>query len=180
MIDFSALSALTVPEGDVVKLSAGGTLLWEKQTAAAPRYPFANGRWEYDGGSWIEITNGNHVHYYAVGTKRYFNLSNIEQNTTTATELDNINSLPIWFTIPSGSECVLTASNVSGYLSDANFRLANATKSSTFFIGDGKSIRSVSVTTTEDIDIGCFFTYPVKAGEVEYDVEFTVNGERWI
>lgn len=178
MIDFSTVSSVAIPEGEVKQIAVGDTVLWAKNSA--PLYPFKNGKWTFSNGEWIEITNGNHVHCYAKSTKGFFNLSDIEQNTTTATDASNINNKPKWFTIPSGSVCELTISNLSGYLNDANFRLAEESTSGTFFVGQSKNTYSVSLTTTEDIDIGCFFTYINKTGETEFDITFTVDGVRWI
>lgn len=180
MFDFSTATAVNIPEGAATSIAIGGTIVWQKETNARPLYPFVNGKWTYSNGDWIEITNGNHVHYKANNAKTYLNLSNIEQNTTDASDAANINNIPAMFTIPAGAECVLTVSNVSGYLNDANFRLANASASSTFFVGDSKNTTTASITTDSAIDIGCFFTYINKATECEFDITFTVNGEWWI
>lgn len=180
MFDFSMARAIVIPEGETASISCGGTVLWQKEMIIKPRYPFVDGKWTYSNGDWIEISNGNHVHYKANNTKTYLNLSNIKQNTANASDTANINGHPAMFTIPAGAECLLTVSNVSGYLNDANFRLANAAASSTFFVGDIKNISTVSLTAEDAISIGCFFTYISKATECEFDIEFTVNGERWI
>lgn len=181
MINFGIVENINIPEGDVNAISSEQTIMWQKQTEIKPLYPFVNGRHEFSNGGWIEITNGNHVHYYSNTNKGFYNLSNIAQNSTQNNNAASVNNKPIWFTIPNGSECVLTISNISpNHLNDSNFRLAEQSTSSIFFVGDTKNIRNVEVITSEDISVGCFFTYTNKVGEYEFDVTFTVNGERWI
>ncbi len=55
MVDFTGVKALTIPEGDVVKITSGDTVLWEKITSRLPS--------EYQEVEYIEMTGTQGVLY---------------------------------------------------------------------------------------------------------------------
>ena len=80
--------------------------------------------------------------------------------------------------------------NVQGagnYTGETNFKLANSPVSGSFHTGTFSANNPEYNTIIEKIletpeDVGCLFMYSgMQAGsQIEFDVEFTVNGERWI
>jgi len=93
-----------------------------------------------------------------------------------------------WFEIPTGT-AVLKISNVvnpSNIEWAANFRLANSSTSAQFSTGNSThtSGETVTVSVTTPVSIGCFFIYiadtPTVGAVLEFDVEFSVNGTRYI
>lgn len=157
------------------------------------KYPLVNGRHEFDDGTYVEISDGNHVMLYrgnAVGS-RSVNLSNILQNGNTSSSNSNINNKPPIYTIPSGVQTKFEVKNIhgtGGMLIETNFRLANSIISGSYHTGqfsalnpENNTIASVVLEAAEDV--GCLFLYQVGGANgnvIEFDVEFTVNGERWI
>ena len=124
------------------------------------------------------ITNGNHV--------------KIKGNAYSLNSLSNlrmqVNNAPTWFTVPSGAECILKIRNMIGTcptMFAMNFRQANAAISSAF-LGTGNKTKiddiTKTVTTTEAENLSCFFIYFNNYSfiDMEFDVEFYVNNERWI
>lgn len=152
------------------------------------KYPLANGRHEFSEGSYVEVSNGNHVKLHILPTQTYINLSNIEQNSAYPGALLNINNHPEIFTLPAGSHCVLRLKNIqqvnANQRAAVNFRAANGSHSSNF--NDDINFSIANNVTIErdmgsDFPVGCFLTWNSSSNfDLEFDVEFTVNGERWI
>ena len=100
-----------------------------------------------------------------------------------------INNRPKWFTIPAGN-CKIEIKNLvcsSGAKFRINFKKANAETSLGFLVGNYVETDEMTKTVhlTSDEDVSCLFFYTTKAGMsigsvVEFDVEFTVDGTRYI
>ena len=151
------------------------------------KYPLVNGRHEFDNGGYVEVANGNHVRIENVKNASYVNLSNINQNGDDSAQPNNINYLPTWITLPAQSTCIFKILNIvrNGIAAfiGVNFRKANAEQSLEFSTGNfmDSNDRIKSVTVNEDTDVGCLFTWIGNfTSYIEFDVELTVNGERWI
>lgn len=155
------------------------------------KYPLVNGRHEFDDGTYVEISDGNHVMLYRgnVTGSRFVNLSNVLQNVNMSNS--NVNNKPLIYTIPSGVQTKFEVKNVhgtGGMLIETNFRLANSSISGSYHTGqfsvlnpENNTIASVVLEAAEDV--GCLFLYQAGGSNgnvIEFDVEFTVNGERWI
>ena len=155
------------------------------------KYPLVNGRHEFSNGGYVEVTNGNHFAYRKseVGSA-FINISNIFQNGDLQSSVSNINYLPEIYTIPSGVPIRFEIKNVNGwgnYYGETNFRLANAPASGSFKAGAFTNNNPNNNTILEKIldspeKVGCLFLYSTMILDcrIEFDVEFTVNGERWI
>ena len=155
------------------------------------KYPLVNGRHEFSGGSYVEIRDGNHVMFYK-GTNRsgYINISDISQNTNSIENVQNVNYKPKIYTIPAGVQTRFEVKNVKGiggYNAQTNFRLSERNISGSFKTGsftyNNPEFNTVVLKTLENPeDVGCLFIYidMLAGAQVEFDVEFTVNGERWI
>ena len=154
------------------------------------KYPLVNGRYEFDNGGYVEVTNGNHVELMSRNTMSFVNLSNIFQNSTSISNTLNIDRLPSIYIIPDGVDARIEIKNVQcqGTFSVAtNFRIANSTRSGSFSTGPATQNNPQYRNVIEKIldqneDVGCYFVYsntPI-IKPVQFDVEFTVNGERWI
>ena len=155
------------------------------------KYPLVNGRHEFSDGSYVEIRDGNHVMFYkGINSIGYINISDISQNTNSSEKLQNINYKPKIYTIPAGVQTRFEVKNVQGiggYDAQTNFRLSEQGTSGSFKTGSftyrNPEFNTIVLKTLENPeDVGCLFIYsPMPAGaQVEFDVEFTVNGERWI
>ena len=156
------------------------------------KYPLVNGRHEFSDGSFVEVSNGNHV-LLQKGSDHipgFFNLSDILQNTNDFNSANNINNKPTWFVIPAGTFARFELKNIqiSGNFSgETNFRIANNFRSGSFHTGKFNAGNPDFNTMIETIleapeEVGCLFLYfsGTADTQAEFDVEFTVNGERWI
>ena len=162
------------------------------QTAkSGAKYPLVNGRHEFSEGSYIEISNENHIMLYkSINGSGYINISDISQNSDTIDNVKNINYKPKIYTIPAGVQTRFEVKNVKGigiYDAQTNFRLSERSISGSFKTGkftyNNPEFNTVVLKTLENPeDVGCLFIYStMPAGtQVEFDVQFTVNGERWI
>ena len=163
-------------------------MLMEKDQTSDAKYPLVNGRHEFSDGSYVEVSNGNHVEMHVLSNDALINLSNVFQNTPSTNSYGNINNLPEIFTLPAGSHCVLRLKNIQQVNANkrgtVNFRAANGTYSSNF--NDDINFSLVNNVTIErdmgsDFSVGCFLTWNSSSNfDLEFDVELTVNGERWI
>ena len=151
------------------------------------KYPLVNGRHEFDNGGYVEVTNGNHVRIENVAQASYVNLSNINQNNENSSGDNNINYLPVWITLPAQSTCIFKILNIvrngTATVIGVNFRKANAAQSLGFSNGNftDSNDKIKYVTVNEDTDVGCLFIWIGNyTPYIEFDVELTVNGERWI
>jgi len=163
----------------IKKVYLGTEIVYIKDHA----YFFKNGKYEFSDGSYVEITNGNHVFLHCVGGKGvYFNISHIDQNTINSKNSDNADYKPLWFTIPANSKCTLSVKNVTNHMPDANFRLALKDISTEFYIGDDEDRlgKEITLYPEEDLEIGCFFAYMDNNMDVEFDVVFIVDEDVWI
>ena len=150
-----------------------------------------NGRHEFTDGSYVEVTNGNHILFSKnVSIAASVNLSNIFQNTTSVSQNNNVYNKPEIYTIPSEKPAKFEVKNVQGtgnYAGETNFKLANSPESGSFHTGAFTTSNPKFNTIVEKIlespeDVGCLFLYSTMFGgnQIEFDVEFTVGGERWI
>lgn len=146
------------------------------------KYPLVNGRYTLSNGGYVEVSNGNHVHVVSGRQDSYINCSNINQNVET-----DFSNIPAWFTVPEGVTCVLALSNINRYgrktNAYVNFMRANSAQESNFRISNlTDSVDSITEVAFENNEpISLLFFRPLNyTPEIEFDVEFTVNGERWI
>lgn len=159
----------------------------EQQTVSdAPLYPLKNGTHTFDDGSYVTVTNGNHVFIHGPNLMGYYNITDVAGHQDKVNNVLNINNKPLWFTVPAGVEAVLSVTNIdrhgtSGQIA-LNFRRANAATSGSFTTGNFSSSNDVTVTKTLGTDEaeGCLFVYATPSVTAEFDVTFTVGGIRWI
>ena len=150
------------------------------------KYPLVNGRHKFNNGGYVEVTNGNHVKCATKYVDGYINLSNIFENLVVQNNAANINYKETWITLPAQSVCILKITNILRSNSTANlginFRVANSNTSLNFsdgnFTDSEDKIKEVTVLT--DTNVGCLFAWISGEIQIEFNVEFTVNGERWI
>ena len=151
------------------------------QTAkSGAKYPLVNGRHEFDNGGYVEVTNENHVKF-TVNSASYVNISNILNNTA-SNSVNNI-KCPLWFTLNNNDICILKIFNFSKH-GIANVSCIFAVSDSSSDSGISSGILSGDIekeyNITSQKDIGCLYCFCYGSMTVEFDVEFTVNGERWI
>ena len=158
-------------------------------TESGAKYPLVNGRHEFNNGGYVEVTNGNHIILDSINGWSWINISNIYQNTT-MNDIENINNKSEWFSLNTGDICILKIYNMvnkPGSNIAFNFRRAESSTSSVFGTGVSSTNddRIVEKTIESEESIGCLFLQVQSQGsgvnrKIEFDVEFTVNGERWI
>lgn len=160
----------------------------EDQVNSDAKYPLVNGRHDFSDGSYVEVTNGNHVKAIKNGYRMgYFNTSNINQNTDEVQNASNTDRLPTWITIPNNSTCLLKISNIkrSGNYADISINLRKAKSSSSigfstinfYDTNDKESEIDVDVNT----NVSCVILWlSYSETYAEFDIELYVNGERWI
>ena len=155
------------------------------------KYPLVNGRHEFSDGSYVEISNGNHIMLYkSINGSGYINISDISQNSDTIDNIQNMNYKPKIYTIPAGVQTMFEVKNVKGigaYDAQTNFRfsgtaLSGSFKTGSFTYNNPEFNTTVKKTLSDPEDVGCLFVYSTmpKGASIEFDVEFYVNGERWI
>lgn len=151
------------------------------------KYPLVNGRHEFSDGGYIVVSN-NHVLAF-LRNNSLCNYSNIFQNTEESNSQYNISWLPAFGeTLKQGDKIMLNIIN----LKNMNKALINfvirisGTNQNILSSGNGNYTTDLSLKNNvinDNVDIGSFGLY-VNSGifdePVEFDVEFTVNGERWI
>ena len=163
-----------------------------QEEKSGAKYPLVNGRHEFSSGGYVEVTNGNHVLCQksssdtAVG---FINVSDIFKNTANMNSPRNIDFLPLWFTIPSGAIAKFELKNIQGigeFITETNFRIANQNVSGSFRTGQFNASNPNNTTIEKTLgaseSVSCLFIFAtgLPSTRIEFDVEFTVNGERWI
>lgn len=152
------------------------------QTAkSGAKYPLVNGRHEFNSGAYIEVTNGNHVKFHAINAG-FINVSNVFQNTANQSSVDNV-KCPLWFSVNNGDVGNLKIFNLQKEgTSNANIRFVKENSSNTAFGTIINLIEDVEkeFVVAETEGVGCLYCFCYGTMTVEFDVEFTVNGERWI
>ena len=160
---------------------------------ADAKYPLVNGRHEFSDGSYVEVTNGNHVKIVGdtsdnVSSQAYasINFTNINNNTDSLQNYHNSNQ-NVTYPLRNGDTVVLKYTNIQkDFVSNFGFNgyIANSVVSA------GLNTNGTPVTTedrienivlTQNKDVGALFCYnSVLDGTMEFDIELYVNGERWI
>lgn len=153
------------------------------------KYACRNGIHIFSNGSYVKVTNGNHVEFYhKESVSSFINFYNINENSASLGNSDNINNKNEKFVLHIGDVCELKIKNIirtSGTSSFA-FNLRNTGNVSLKFnSGNSSSLedRVTQVIMENDVPIGCVFMYMGSGGvggSIEFDVEFYVNGQRWI
>lgn len=160
------------------------------------KYPLVNGQFGF--GIWgdfnvyatMTISNGSHVRIdrtdKILDGNWYINLSNGDENGYSPTSETNINNKSTKFTLNRGDNCTLKIRNI---MSNSNatfaFDLRSDYASLGFNTGNSPSLsdRIKNVVIEKAENVGCLFMYIAQLSPgtyIEFDVEFTVNGERWI
>ena len=150
------------------------------------KYPLVNGRHNFGNGGYVEVANGNHVKCETKYVDGYINFSNVLENSVSQNSAGNINYKGTWITLPAQSVCVLKITNIVRSNNKAvlgiDFRSANSNTNLNFsdgnFTDSEDKIKEVTVLT--DTNVGCLFAWISGEIQIEFDVEFTVNDERWI
>lgn len=151
------------------------------------KYPLVNGRHEFSDGTYIEVTNGNHVKIVG-NTSAYasINFTNINNNTDSLQNYANSNQNTT-YPLRNGDTVVLKYTNIQkDFVSNFGFNgyIANSTKSAglnTIGTPDTTDDRIENIVLTQNKNVGALFCYSsVLGGVIEFDVSMEVNGERWI
>ena len=154
-------------------------------TPPQPEYPYPLAQVETQNEHVSWSIQGNHVHIENISpggaTSAFLNLHTGELSGSA----DVVNNKPELFTIPAGEEAVLSFSNVTLYRNcTLNFRKANSAQSSQFSkqLVNGQDA-SVTKTLSADEPVSCLFAYltgfDAANAVADFDVEFTVGGERY-
>lgn len=167
-------------------------MMMETEKSCA-KYPLVNGRHEFADGSYVEVTNGNHVKIVGdtsdnipAQTYASINFTNINNNTDSPQNYDNSNQnttypLRYWDTV------VLKYTNIQkDFVSNFGFNgyIANSIKQAglnTIGTPDTTEDRIENILLMQNKNVGALFCYnSVLGGAMEFDVSMEVNGERWI
>lgn len=159
----------------------------EDQINSDAKYPLVNGRHDFSDGSYVEVTNGNHVKIVG-NTSDYasVNFTNINNNTDSLQNYNNSNQNTT-YPLRNGDTVVLKYTNIQkDFVSDFGFNgyIANSTASAGLnTIGTPVTTedRTENIVLTRSKDVGALYCYSsVLDGTMEFDVSMEVNGERWI
>lgn len=134
-------------------------------------YPLTNG-WYESPRYTVHITNNNHVKVKAFAGESV-NLTRLGYV---------VNSQPKWFILQKHDVCKLIIKNCILKIDrsvHSNFKIANTSLSSIFKneLINGENPNELVMDT--DQTIGCFFLFFQSNAEIEFDVEFWVNGIRY-
>lgn len=151
-----------------------------------PLYQLEQGRFQRSDYNSIEVT-GNHVKINGLISNWFFGLTPLGIGVT------YINNQPVWLTVPSGSECILKFSNIvcitQGSINKIALNFREANKSTSLDFGTGNfncknvSEKIITKKTTRENRIGSLFLYSLNTDTdaiLDFDVEFYVDGVRWI
>lgn len=157
------------------------------QAISEAKYPLVNGRHDFSDGSYVEVTNGNHVKIVG-NTSAYasINFTNINNNTDSPQNYDNSNQNST-YPLRNGDTVVLKYTNIQkDFVSNFGFNgyIANSRVSAdlnTSGTPDTTEDRTENIVLAQNKDVGALFCYnSVLDGTMEFDVSMEVNGERWI
>ena len=134
-------------------------------------YPLING-WYESPRYTVQITNNNHVKTKAFAGESV-NLTRLGQV---------VSSQPKWFILQKHDVCKLIIKNCilkTDQSVHSNFKIANTSLSSIFKneLINGENTNELVMDT--DQTIGCFFLFFQSNTEIEFDIEFWVNGIRY-
>ena len=163
------------------------------RTTSDTKYPLVNGRHEFSDGTYIEVTNGNHVKIVGdtsdnISTQTYasINFTNINNNTNSPQNFNNSNQNTT-YPLRNGDTVVLKYTNIQkDFVSNFGFNgyIANSRDSANLnTIGTHTTTddRIENIVLTQNKNVGALFCYnSVLDGTMEFDVSMEVNGERWI
>lgn len=167
-------------------------MMCEQQLKMA-KYPLVNGRHDFSDGSYVEVTNGNHVKIVGytsnnIPTRTYasVNITNIYNNTFSPQNFDNSNQNTT-YPLRNGDTVVLEYTNIKkDFISNFGFNgyIANSRVSAGLnTIGTPVTTedRTENIVLTQNKDVGALLCFnSVLDGTMEFDVSMEVNGERWI
>lgn len=151
-------------QGKTATFTVVGFAESEDDTHDGALYPLTNGTYTLDNGNILTITKGYHVR--------------IDQKTTGLYEILDVNNTgEVAFTIPAGSNAILSVSNKT---SAANPNEVFMNGSNVLPMGVNLNF-SATLDTTNDIAVRNLKPKAFVSGVVaEYDVSLTVDGEVWI
>lgn len=157
------------------------------------KHPLVNGRHEFSDGTYIEVTNGNHVKIVGdtsdnipLQTYASINFTNINNNTYSPQNYNN-SVQNVTYPLKKGDNIVLKYTNIQkDFVSNFGFNgyIANSRVSAnlnTIGTPDTTDDRIENIVLTQSKNVGALFCYnSVLGGTIEFDVSMDVNGERWI
>ena len=163
------------------------------------RYPLKNGISNFTDGTKLTVSGGNHVKLErGTAFNGFANISDYERNSNNPTSnASAINNLPAFANVQSGDNVKIRLKNISistTSVSGHNYfsfgvRTANASVSiPNFTIGNQMTYSNydeginVDATIDNTVGCGCVFIYLSDVGlkTMEFDVEITVNGIKWV
>lgn len=137
--------------------------------------------------NYVNITNGNHVKISGDNSSANWYL-NVNLSSLATNGQNSANVTDTWFTVPAGAECELKVLNVAcGNWNTTNTNINIKSAGVGFIVVNLKDIetateRSATATATADTAVNiCDISFMKSdGGYLEFDIEFYVNGERWI
>lgn len=157
----------------------------KKEESGGALYPLENGYHAFsESNCWVEVTNGNHVSLRTPAYNgRYMNITNVSSNGTNARSTNNEKHATI-FTLPAGSEVVLTISNRTQTDTYAHTVSINAPDSTTDIATTGalasQTTKTITFTPETDTPVGSISTTITSRNQIQFDISLTVDGVRWI
>ena len=163
------------------------------------RYPLKNGVHNFTDSTILTVSGGNHVKLErGTAFNGFANISDYERNSNNPTaNASAVNNLPAFANVQSGDNAKIRLKNISILTTSVsgnnyfNFgvRTANASVSIPNFntgnqmtYSDYDEGISVDATIDDTVGCGCVFIYLTDVGlkTMEFDVEITVNGIKWV
>lgn len=167
-------------------------MIMQQAEKSGAKYPLVNGSKVFDKAI-LEVTNGNHVKFSLTNNiyETYINISDITENTSAAGTPNNIKNTSEKFLLKKGDIVEHRLKNIIrtdggnglGTISSAIYNVSGSNIGITIRNVITSGEMSALKTIDADVSIGCMMIYMVqpKVGEtLEFDVEFYVNGERYV
>ena len=167
-------------------------MLAQQAEKSGAKYPLVNGTHVFDKAI-LEVTNGNHVKFSLTNNiyEMYINISDITENTSSAGSINNVRNTSEKIALKRGDIVEYRLKNIirtdgGNGLGTVNSAIYNVSGSNigiairnVITSGDTSALKTIDA----DVSIGCMMIYmeQPKVGEtLEFDVEFYVNGERYV
>lgn len=158
------------------------------QMDKAALYPLHNGSMSAED-IHLDITSGNHVKLSYIGEWEHTSAvyGNLHTGALSGSP-DIVNNQPLLFTLPAGKTAVLRLYNIvntDNVRFAVNVRQANGSNSGPLSTGNQAHTGEVTATAAPDstFNVSCLFLYSahiMSHAAIEFDVELTVDGERFI
>ncbi len=181
---------LLLESGGKVLLQSGGRIILGGGIEPEPAglYPMENGVFTFDDGTVLTVTNGNHVRIdfgATTSAEKNVAISHPSYNNGSGTRPSEATT-PTWFTIAKGAVSTIVGTNIAGTATGTmQFNFSGDSIPNSYNAGNVVAGAELTKTVTASADtIVDYLRMSIGSAAadtyIEFDVEFTVDGVRYI